>query len=378
MKKIIAVTIIVVLLLGVFYLLKGNPPTSTITKNGDNNIVKNSQNPDDVERVAVIAQNLDTPWGLVFLPDNSILFTERKGDIRKIDPNGNLIENPITTLSQVKEIGEGGLLGIDIHPDFKSNNYVYIYYTFSGSGNRTLNRVSRFKYENDSFNDEQIIIDNIPGAPNHNGGRIKFGPDNNLYIGTGDAQEPSHAQDKNLLAGKILRVTDLGKAAVGNPFGNAIYSYGHRNVQGLTWDDKGNFWATEHGRSTPTGFDELNLIKSGGNYGWPDIQGDEVRSGMMPPIKNSGSSNTWAPSGIAYIGGSAFFGGLRGQALYESKLNGESAGEIYEHFKNEFGRIRDVVVGPDGMLYITTSNRDGRGTPDSMDDKIIRINPAKI
>jgi glucose/arabinose dehydrogenase len=226
-------------------------------------------------------------------------------------------------------------------------------------------------YKNNELISEEIIVDKIPGASNHDGGRIKFGPDKMLYIGTGDAQEPSRSQDTNSLAGKILRVSEEGKVEV--------YSYGHRNVQGLTWDTNGTMYSTEHGRSgVQSGFDELNLVKQGKNYGWPDSEGDKTLPGTVGPIKHSGATNTWAPSGMAYLSGSIFFGGLRGQALYEAVLNGNKVSQVKEHFKGLYGRIRDVVVGPDNMVYFTTSNRDGRGNPTNEDDRIIRVNPAQL
>lgn len=326
--------------------------------------------PKDSNAVKVIATNLDTPWGIVFLPDKSMLITERKGTVRLINSNGELQTNPVATISNAKEIGEGGLLGIALDPDFATNNYVYFYYTYKETGAITQNRVVRMIYKDNKLTNESIVVDNIPGNSNHNGGRIKFGPDKLLYIGTGDAQEPSRAQDTGSLAGKILRVKD-GQAEV--------FSYGHRNVQGLTWDANGTMFATEHGRSgVQSGFDELNLITQGKNYGWPDSQGDDVKPGTVGPIKHSGATNTWAPSGMAYLDGSIYFGGLRGTALYEAVLNGNKVTEVKEHFKGQYGRIRDVVVGPDNMLYFTTSNQDGRGTPVNTDDRIIRVNPTQL
>ncbi len=317
----------------------------------------------EIPQTSVIAENLDTPWAIAFLPDNSMLVTERDGTVLH-----DLL--PIAKINKVKEIGEGGLLGIAIHPNFSENNYVYLYYTYNNLGDDTLNRVVRMKYLNNTLINEEIIVDNIPGASNHNGGRIKFGPDGFLYIATGDAENPSQAQDTNSLAGKILRVTDEGQVSV--------FSYGHRNVQGLAWNENGDLWATEHGRSgTLSGLDELNLIESGKNYGWPEIQGDETKSGMETARKNS-ATTTWAPSGAAFIGDSLYFAGLRGQTLYEAIIQNGQVLEVKEHFKGEFGRIREVIVGPDGMLYITTSNKDGRGNPKSGDDKIIRVNPKKL
>lgn len=239
----------------------------------------------EIPPTIVVAENLDTPWGIAFLPaspagrpDGGILITERPGRVRLIDSTGVLEETPVTTLTTVKEIGEGGLLGIALHPNFASNHYIYIYYTYEGDENQTFNRVVRTKYADKKLTNEQILVDKIPGGPNHNGGRIKFGPDNFLYITTGDSQNPSLSQDKNSLAGKILRVTDDGKPAPNSPFNNLVYSYGHRNPQGLAWDSSGRLWTTEHGRSGAiSGLDEINLIERGKNYGWPTIQGDEKK-----------------------------------------------------------------------------------------------------
>ena len=310
--------------------------------------------------ISVVAENLEIPWALAFLPDNRILVTERPGRVRLVEKSGEL--KLAATISSVKHIGEGGLLGIALHPDFANNKFVYLYYTYSGSGNNTLNRVVRYKLENDQLINEEIIVNEIPGASNHNGGRIKFGPDNMLYITTGDAQNPSQAQDKNSLAGKILRVTAEGKTEV--------YSYGHRNPQGLAWDNQSRLWATEHGPSTK---DEVNLIEIGKNYGWPEIEGDEKRSGLENPVLNSGS-DTWAPAGAAFYQDSVYFGGLRGSTLFEKTADNQ----LKEHFKNEFGRIREVILGPDNYLYITTSNRDGRGLVKPGDDKIIKVDPRKL
>ncbi len=333
----------------------------------------------ETDTMSVIAKGLDTPWGIEFLPDGSMLITERKGTVRLVDSNGNLDPKPVATLKQVKEIGEGGLLGIAVHPDFGANKFVYLYYTYSSNGDNTLNRVVRMKYQDGGLTEEKFIVDGIPGASNHNGGRIKFGPDKYLYITTGDAQEPSRAQDRNNLAGKILRVNDEGEAVADNKFGNRTYSYGHRNPQGIAWDSRGVLWSTEHGPSgAQSGNDEVNIIDSGKNYGWPTIQGDKSQPGMESPIRNSGTRDTWAPGGAAVVGNSLFFGGLRGNALYEAKLQGSDILELVEHFKGELGRIRDVVLGKDGMIYISTSNRDGRGIPKDGDDKIIRINPEGL
>lgn len=329
-----------------------------------------TSSPLNLPNTQVIANGLEVPWALAFLPDGSILVTERKGTVRLVGTDGRLSPIPIAKFG-VKQTGESGLHGIAIHPDFKDNKYVYLYYTYSSDQGDTLNRVSRFIFTGDNLIDEKIIVDKIPGATFHDGGRVKFGPDGYLYITTGDAQDPSHAQDRNSLAGKILRVTDDGKAAPGNPFNSLVYSYGHRNPQGITWDNQGRLWATEHGQ---TATDEVNLIEAGKNYGWPTIRGDQTANRMLTPKLHSGSS-TWAPAGTAFFEGSIYFGGLRGQALYQVKLD---TLELKEYFKGEFGRIRDVVLGSDNMLYITTSNRDGRGNPAPDDDKIIKVDPNQL
>ncbi len=374
MKNLVVILgIITILILGFVWFQSYNKnPTSSKPKSNQNVTQLGSE----AIQTSVIARNLEVPWALVFLPDKSMLVTERPGRVRLIDKNSNLQSDPVATFDNVKEIGEGGLLGITIHPNFSTNNFVYLYYTYSESNGNTLNRVVRITYKDKKLTDEQIIVDKIPGSLNHNGGRIKFGPDNYLYITTGDAGNPSQAQDINTLGGKILRVTDEGKPAPGNPFDNLVYSYGHRNPQGLAWNSKGQLWATEHGRSgVSSGLDELNLIEIGKNYGWPTIEGDKTRIGMETPKLNSGSS-TWAPAGAVFFDNSLFFGGLRGTALYEVVIDKDKI-TLKEHFKYQFGRIRDVVSGPDNMLYITTSNRDGRGSPITLDDRIIRINSLK-
>jgi len=318
----------------------------------------------------VIADNLQVPWEVVFLPDGDLLVTERPGILRRIGK-----ESRVYLIEGVEHVGEGGLLGMALHPHFLKNHWIYIYFT-TNSGSGLKNKVERYRLEDDRLSDRKTIVDNIPAAANHNGGRIAFGPDGYLYITTGDAGSSNLAQDKNSLAGKILRLKDDGSIPKDNPFGNAVYSYGHRNPQGLAWDNQGRLWATEHGRSgILSGLDELNLIEKGKNYGWPEIQGDEKKSGMESPIVNSGPDETWAPAGVAYFNGSLFFGGLRGQSLYEAKILDEDKISLKAHFRQEFGRIRAVILGSDGYIYITTSNTDGRGNPKPNDDKIIRINP---
>lgn len=314
----------------------------------------------------VVAENLKIPWEIAFLPDGDILVTERPGTLKRIGKNGFVYK-----IEGVRHIGEGGLLGLALHPEFEKTRWIYLYLTTT-EGNSVKNRVERYRLENNKLYDRKIIIEGIPGSIFHDGGRIAFGPDNYLYITTGDARVPELAQDLNSLAGKILRVKDDGTLPNDNPFETAIWTYGHRNPQGLTWDEKKQLWATEHG---PTGFDEINLIIKGKNYGWPIIKGDEIRPGLQPPVAHSGPDNTWAPSGAQYWDGSLFFAGLRGEAIFEAKIENNKIKEIKTYFKNTFGRLRTIKLGPDGYFYIITSNTDGRGNPRPGDDKLIKVNP---
>lgn len=379
MKLLLTFIIVALLAVGGFFLVNYFFKNDLSDPQDTTNPASSSADIQNVEDLTVLAENLDTPWAIAFLPTGGMLVTERGGAVRLITADGELQNAPVGEITNASEVGEGGLLGIALHPDFASNNYVYLYYTYSSNSANTLNRVVRMTWRNNRLTGEQTILDRIPGASNHNGGRIRFGPDGNLYIGTGDAQEPSEAQNTRSLAGKILRVTPEGRPVPGNPFTNEVYSYGHRNVQGIAFDSEGRLWATEHGRSgAASGLDEINLIESGRNYGWPEIEGNETASGMVTPKKNSGAITTWAPGGGDFVDGSFFFAGLRGVTLYEAVIENENVTEVKEHFSGEYGRLREVITGPDGMLYITTSNRDGRGRPGTTDDRVIRVNPRAL
>ncbi|OGE83167.1 MAG: hypothetical protein A2846_03760 [Candidatus Doudnabacteria bacterium RIFCSPHIGHO2_01_FULL_49_9] len=334
--------------------------------------------PDNVpaETVKVIAENLEIPWDMAFLPGGEILVTERPGRLSRLAADGSLTAIPI---DGIKKTGEGGLLGLMLHPKFAENKFLYIYLSSPGIDEPTQNSVVRYKLTADKLSDKKVIISGIPGAIYHDGGRMEFGPDGMLYVTTGDATTPALAQNPESLAGKILRLNDDGSIPKDNPFGTAVYSYGHRNPQGLAWDASGKLWETEHGRSGAlSGLDELNLIKKGANYGWPEIEGDKAKSSMTIPALHSGPDVTWAPASLAYLDGYLYFGGLRGESLYRAKVDREKISGYQAFFKGEFGRIRTVRVGPDGMLYLTTSNRDGRGAPKANDDKIIRIDPSGL
>ena len=331
----------------------------------------------------VVVQDLDIPWELVFLPNGDMLGTERAGKLLLI----NSKTKKSIEVKGVKHTGEGGLLGLALHPKFAENRLLYLYFTYE-SGGQIFNKVVRYEFTvirlavacldgdpdcglpTPRLSSERVVLDGIAGSSNHDGGRIAFGPDGYLYIGTGDAESPQLAQDTNSLNGKILRVKDDGSIPEDNPFGNAVYSYGHRNVQGLAWDSSGQLWATEHGPSgLETGKDELNKIERGKNYGWPDSKGDTVKEGTVAPVVHSGK-DTWAPSGMVIVGSKIYFAGLRGEAVYGYDLGSKKPST---HFKGEYGRIRTVVGGPNSDLYILTNNTDGRGTPKSGDDKIVRV-----
>ena len=312
--------------------------------------------------VEVLAKNLDTPWAIDFFPNGKMIFTERPGRVSLL----NLETKEIKIIGEidVSERGESGLLGIAVDPEFWENNFVYVYYTHENG-----NMVSRFTFneQNEKIEGEFILLENIPSAKFHDGGRIKFGPDGKLYITTGDATEPSSAQDINSLAGKILRINKDGTIPEDNPFRNYVYSYGHRNPQGLIWNENGKLFSSEHG---PTRNDEINVIIKGENYGWP-VECD-VKSEFINPIKCY-TEFTLAPSGIAFYKNDLYIAGLRGTQLRRIIFDDSYETILYEEeLFSELGRIREVVEH-NGSLYITTNNRDGRGIPRLNDDKIIRI-----
>lgn len=320
--------------------------------------------------VETLARDLYVPWSLAFLPNGDMLVTQRDGVLKRIGKKGQ-----VYTVRGVEETSEGGLLGIALHPKFAENKFVYLYLTTNQNG-RLINRVDRYVLQGDDLKDRRVMVSDIPAANNHNGGGIAFGPDGKLYVTTGDAAQRELAQATWSLAGKILRMNDDGTVPRDNPFGNLVWSYGHRNPQGITWDDQGRMWSVEHGPSGEwkgRGKDELNQIEKGANYGWPMIAGDEKAKGMKSPVLHSGENMTWAPSGIAFINGSLFFAGLRGETLYHVKLNDNGTVRLTSHYAGgEFGRLRAVATRGK-YLYFTTSNLDGRGAPREHDDKILRI-----
>jgi glucose/arabinose dehydrogenase len=344
--------------------------------------------------IDVLAEKLSVPWAMGISESDVIYFTERTGNLRMIQ-NGILNPQPLLTLQPpFTSQGEGGLLGLALDPDFSENHTMYIIYTY-GDTNQMFNRVVSLTEENNRIISSQVLLDFIPGGQVHNGGRLKIGPDRKLYISTGDAGIPSLSQDINSLAGKILRIELDGRIPIDNPFQDSpVYCLGLRNPQGIAWNINNLMYASDHGAA---GHDEINLILPGGNYGWPleeaNMQvnmpsngtANETGNGnpIQKPLADSGA-DTWAPSGIAFINrgpwqGQLLAAALRGQELLSFTFN-ETGTEVLNTeiwLKDKFGRLRDVVEGKDGFIYLSTSNMDGRGNPFFGDDKIIRLMPKR-
>ncbi|GAA4992453.1 PQQ-dependent sugar dehydrogenase [Actinopolymorpha pittospori] len=312
-----------------------------------------------------IAGDLAVPWGMAFLPDRSALIAERdSGRVRHVATDGQTTN--AGTVPGVRARGEGGLLGLAVAPTFRSQPYVYA--SFTGADD---NRIVRMRYTDNRLGRPEVVLSGIPSEAVHNGGRMVFGPDGMLYVGTGDATEGEESQDRTSLGGKILRITPEGRPAAGNPFaGSAVWSYGHRNVQGLAFDPDGRLWASEFGQDT---WDEVNLIRKGGNYGWPEAEGIARDPRYVDPIAQWRTDDA-SPSGLAYAGGSLWMAGLRGERLWRIPIeDGHRSGSPQAFFTGDYGRLRTVAAAPDGSLWLTTSNTDGRGTPGGRDDRILRV-----
>jgi len=348
----------------------------------------------DKIKVEVWIENLEIPWSLIFLDKNRALVSERSGNIRLIK-DGKLQAKAYAKVDAV-HIGEGGLMGLAAHPEFPQKPFIYAMHTYR-KDDILYNRVIRLKDEGDKGIFDMTIIDKIPGGRFHNGGRIAFGPDGMLYITTGEIFKSEIAQDIDSLGGKILRITPEGDIPKDNPFKNSpVYSYGHRNPQGIAWHpETKDLFSSEHGPSGEFlrfGNDEINVIKKGGNYGWPDVIGAGKKTNYVDPLILW--EKTTPPSGITFYQGDRmphlkndfFVATLRSETLIRVKLKKE--GLTYKILKIEkwfatnnkkgvYGRIRDIVDGPDGALYFLTNNRDGRGKPVPGDDRIYRILPQK-
>jgi aldose sugar dehydrogenase len=314
-----------------------------------------------------VASGLTTPWGIAFLPDGSALVGERDtARVLLVRPGSqHLVGTVPGVVSNGQSGGEGGLLGLAVSPSYATDHRVYAY-----TSTATDNRIVRMTYSGGRLGRPDPILTGIPHGLHHNGGRLAFGPDGMLYASTGEGGVPSRSQDKGSLGGKILRMTADGRAAPGNPFpGSVVWSYGHRNVEGLAFDAAGRLWATEFGEKA---WDELNLILPGRNYGWPATQGRTDHPGYTSP-KAQWHTDDAGPSGIAVIGSVAWIGALTGHRLWRVPLDGPDAGTPKAFLVDTFGRLRTAVAAPDGSLWLTTSNTDGRGSPKSGDDRILRL-----
>jgi glucose/arabinose dehydrogenase len=332
--------------------------------------------------VATIATGLATPWGIDFLPDGRAIVTERDSARVLLVTSPDVSDGPTKKQGEVVEIGqipetdprgEAGLLGVAVSPTFAADGLVYFYVCTSQD-----NRVVRARFDGKLLEPSEPILTGIPTGTIHDGGRLAFGPDGFLYVSTGEGGNDALAQKKKSLAGKILRITSEGKPAPDNPFKTVVWSWGHRNVQGLAFDTDGSLWASEFGNKKS---DELNRILPGENYGWPRVEGTGGPKRFTQP------QLTWkpaeaSPSGLTYAGGYLWMAALRGERLWRVKVAGGQASDPAAYFEGEkagdageYGRLRTVARAPDGRLWLTTSNEDGRGTAGPDDDRILLVEP---
>jgi glucose/arabinose dehydrogenase len=345
-------------------------------------------------RVETFVSGLEVPWSIVFTSPTRLLIAERPGRVRVVE-NGKLRPEPLATISDVEPTGESGLMGLTLHPQYAQNKLIYLAYAYRDSG-KQLVRVARYRDDGNSLSDRKVIIEGIPAAQFHAGTRLRFGPDSKLYVTTGDATDRTLAQRMDSINGKILRLNDDGTVPPDNPFVNQqgarpeIWTYGHRNPQGLDFQPGTNLlFETEHGPSGfdgPGGGDEVNIVERAKNYGWPTIHHTQTHEGMESPLLEytpacapaSGSFyRGLSANGFADFRGNFFFGCLVGERIIRVVLDGRRVVSQENLLQRQYGRIRDVVEGPDGAIYFSTSNRDGRGRPAKDDDRIMRLVPVK-
>ena len=342
-----------------------------------------------------VVTGLEVPTSLAFAPDGRLFVSERPGRVRVV-LNGELRPDPALTLGDVFAVGEAGLLGLALDPEFSQNGFVYLLYTRNRPGESPANRIVRYREVGNTLAEPVVLLDDLPAAASYGGGRLRFGPDGLLYAATGDGGEADDAQDLASFTGKILRIRRDGTTPSTNPFASPVYSVGHRNAQALDWHPlTRTLWATEPGsvghlgqpgQPGRPGNDEVNRIEAGANYGWPVIEGVQTMPGMRPPVLLF--SPPIAPSGASFYDGATiagfrndlFLAALSGTHLHRVRFDPADPSRIIgteRLLDGRFGRLRDVVTGPDGGLYVATSNRDGRGTPTAADDRIIRLGPVQ-
>lgn len=340
------------------------PTTRTASPNDDPSEPAPKEPDDAAPRVVrTVASGLEVPWGVTFLPDGSALVSERDST-RVLAVEGDDVR-AVGRIEQASPQGEAGLLGLAASPTYAEDSLVYAYVSTASD-----NRVVRMTYDGERLGEAEPVLTGIPNGFIHDGGRLLFDQDGDLFVSTGEIGEPSLAQDPESLGGKMLHITPDGSPAPGNPEdGSPVWSMGHRNVQGLAFDDRGRLWATEFGENT---WDELNLIEPGANYGWPMVEG----KGDLEEFRNphvTWSTADASPSGLAFADGSLWAGALRGQRLWEIPVTRDGTAAPKDWFVGNYGRIRTVTVAPNGNLWVTTSNRDGRGEPTAKDDRILEI-----
>lgn len=368
----------------------GGAPSRTITIGAAPAAPGPRSGPALVQSVTTIVTGLEIPWAVDLAPDGRLFVTERAGRVRIVRLQGStatLQAEPWATLpARASANTERGLLGIALDPRFAQNGFVYLYYSYRGPGTTTLNRLVRMRDANGVGVEESVLLDGIPGSEQHDGGRVRFGPDGKLYLTTGDGEVPGRAQDTSSPNGKILRLNADGSIPSDDPFpGSAAWSYGHRNVQGIAFHpDTGSLYETEHG---PSGLvplccqDEVNRIERGKNYGWPAVTGQPHDARFVDPLTWSGRTDTWAPSGATFLThagplrGSFIFATLRGRHLHRVVFGPDGNSVLFEErlLADQFGRLRDVFELPSGQLLVLTSNRDGRGGPLPADDRILLV-----
>jgi glucose/arabinose dehydrogenase len=347
------------------------PPVAETAEPDPGSISESPSSQSKPQVIGTVASGLAAPWGVDFLPDGTAVVTERDTTrVLSIGDTGRV--QTIGRLDQAAPRGEGGLLGVAVSPNFAQDRQLFFYFTTA-----TDNRIVRASYDDTRLGQPEVILAGIPNGFIHDGGRMEFGPDGFLYVSTGETGDGTLAQDRDSLGGKVLRITTEGDPAPGNPDPTSpIWSWGHRNIQGLAFDDRDRLWASEFGQNE---WDELNLVEAGQNYGWSMIEGEGPTSaggvrGLVNP-QVVWRTDDASPSGLAYRDDTLWLAALKGERLWRIDVSGAKARQPKGFFVGEFGRLRTVVTAPDGNLWVTTSNRDGRGDPSAKDDRILVIRP---